>query len=64
MPPGDVLRQLVSGIGVTGDANARVIRENSFQAPARLGRSVRDNDLAGMNGISDSHAAAVMHRYP
>src|SRR6266550_8340785 len=41
-------RLLVSRVGVTCDAGARVIRENALEADAHLRSSVGDDDLAGM----------------
>jgi hypothetical protein len=41
-------RLLVSSVGVSCDAGARVIRENALEADAHLRSSVGDDDLAGM----------------
>ena len=50
----------VSSVGVTRDSGARIIRENPLEADPHLGRSVGNNDLAGVQRVADSDSAAVM----
>ena len=46
------------------DANAWVIGEDALQPLAHLGRTVGDNDLAGVKRVADANAATVMKGHP
>ena len=53
-------RGFISGIGMTGYADSRVVRENSFEAKSHFGCSVGDDHLSGVQRVSNSYSAAVM----
>ena len=55
---------LVPRIRVSDHAHAWVGRQDSFQPFGGFGRSVRNDDLTCVLGISHTDAAAMMERHP
>ena len=62
--PGHLERPLVAGVGVAQDARARVGRQDALQLVRREVGAVRHDDHAGMLGVADPDAAAVVDAHP
>src|SRR5690348_12431578 len=54
----------IAGIRVARDADARIVSENALDARSHFLRAVSDRDLAGVNGVADADAAAIVNRNP
>src|SRR3954471_10591816 len=55
-----VYRSFVSSVSVTRDAGAGIVGQDALEAGAHLRRTIGDDNLAGVQGVADSHATAVM----
>src|SRR5207237_4654229 len=55
---------VVAGVGVADDAHAGVGGQHALEAGGGFGSAVGYDDLAGVDAVTDAHAAAVVHRYP
>src|SRR5215831_13818339 len=49
---GEILRFCVTGVGVTGDPDSGIIRQHTIEALRHFLCSIRDDDLAGVQGIA------------
>src|SRR6056297_424076 len=55
---------VVAGRDVTEHPHGRVVGEHAPESCGRFGRAVGDDDLAGVLGIADADAAAVVEAHP
>lgn len=55
---------VVSGVGVAEDAHHGVIGEDAFDALVGVGSAIADDDLAGVLGVADADAAAMVKADP
>src|SRR5262249_50256661 len=55
-------RGVIAGIGMTHDAARRVVPQDTFEAARGFLRSVGDDHHAGMLGVADADAAAMVQR--
>ena len=55
---------IVSGIRVTGHADARVIRQHTLKPVPHALRAIGDDDLPRMERVANPHTTTVMKRYP
>jgi len=56
---GHLDRLFVAGVGVAGDAAARIGGQHTLQPPGCFGGAVGDDDHAGVLAVADAHAGAL-----
>src|SRR6267143_487173 len=64
VPSRELDRVWIPGVGVTHDAGSGIGRQDTAKLLASERRPVRDGDHAGVDGVADPDAAAVMDRDP
>src|SRR5438045_754098 len=61
---GEGLRLLIASIGVPGNSDAWIVRENTFNALRHQLSAVGDSHLSGVLRVSDAHPAAIVNGDP